>query len=67
MRAKKGAIRMQMKREDYKAVKHMDKQALTAYLQRLYRRGYEAGVRAMAAEMKKDPQAEPADSGGAES
>jgi len=39
---------MQMKREDYKAVKHMDKQQLTAYLQRVFKRGYEAGLKAAA-------------------
>lgn len=39
---------MQMKRDDYKAIKHMDKQQLTAYLTRLYRRGYEAGLKAAA-------------------
>lgn len=36
----------QMKREDYKAVKHMDRATLTAYLSRIYRRGYEAGLKA---------------------
>jgi len=35
-----------MKREDYKAIKHMDKAALTAYLSRVYMRGYEAGLKA---------------------
>lgn len=39
---------MAMKREDYKAIKHMDKAQLTAYLERVYRRGFDAGVRAMA-------------------
>ena len=37
---------MLMNRKDYKAVKHMDKQQLTEYLQRLYRRGYDAGLKA---------------------
>ncbi len=37
-----------MKREDYKAIKHMDKAQLTAYLERVYRRGFDAGVKAMA-------------------
>lgn len=36
----------QMRREDYKAVKHMDKAQMTAYLQRIYRRGYAAGFKA---------------------
>lgn len=37
---------VQMKREDYKAIKHMDKQQLTEYLSRIYSRGYEAGLKA---------------------
>ena len=37
-----------MKREDYKAIKHMNKQQLTAYLQRVFMRGYEAGQKAIA-------------------
>lgn len=36
----------QLRREDYKAIKHMDKAQLTAYLQRVYRRGYDAGYQA---------------------
>ena len=36
----------QMKREDYKAVKRMDKQQLTAYLQKVYQRGFAAGQQA---------------------
>ncbi len=39
---------MPMKREDYKAIKHMDKEQLTAYLERVYRRGFDAGVKALA-------------------
>ena len=38
----------QISREDYKAIKHMDKVQLTAYLQRIYRRGYMDGVTATA-------------------
>lgn len=37
---------VEMKREDYKAIKHMDKAKLTAYLSRIYMRGYEAGHKA---------------------
>ena len=48
-----------MKREDYKRVKHMDKRALTAYLQRIYMRGYEAGLEA--ARAAKPPEAVKAD------
>lgn len=35
-----------MKREDYKAVKHMNKEELTAYLERIYKRGFEVGYKA---------------------
>ena len=35
-----------MKRDDYKAIKHMDKAALTAYLSRVYLCGYEDGFKA---------------------
>lgn len=44
---------MQMKREDRRAIKRMDKQQLTAYMERVFRRGYEAGAKAMAEQMKK--------------
>lgn len=43
---------MQMKREDYKAIKHMDKAQMSAYLVRVYQKGYEAGVKAMADQVK---------------
>jgi hypothetical protein len=46
---------MQMKREDYKAVKHMNKDQLTNYLQRVYTRGYEAGLKAMTGPGTKKP------------
>ena len=42
-----------MKREDYRAVKCMDKSKMEAYLQRIYQRGYEAGVKSVANQMKK--------------
>lgn len=49
----------QISREDYKAVKHMDKVQMTAYLQRVYRRGYEAGVAAAeAAAKERKPEAD---------
>lgn len=50
----------QMRREDYKAVKHMDKAQMTAYLQRIYMRGYEAGCKAAQEQKplaKEDPTA----------
>jgi len=37
-----------MKRDDYKAIKRMNKAELTAYLSRVYMRGYEAGLKAAA-------------------
>ena len=46
-----------MSREDYKAVKHMDKVQMIAYLQRIYRRGYEAGVKAEATRQKAEQAA----------
>ena len=33
-----------LKREDYKAIKHMNREGLTKYLYRIYRRGFDAGV-----------------------
>lgn len=48
----------QLRREDYKTIKHMDKAQLTAYLQHVYRRGYEAGGKAEA-ERHKAEQAVP--------
>lgn len=33
-----------MKREDYKAVKHMDRERMTKYLYTVWKRGFEAGV-----------------------
>ena len=47
----------QMSREDYKAVKHMDKVQMIAYLQRIYRRGYEAGVKPEATPQKAEQAA----------
>ena len=32
------------KREDYKAIKHMNREDMTKYLYRVYRRGFDAGV-----------------------
>lgn len=41
-----------MRREDYKAVKHMDKAQMERYLNTIYQRGYEAGVKAMAEKLR---------------
>lgn len=37
---------MKLKREDYKAVKHMNNTELSAYLERIYKRGFEVGYKA---------------------
>lgn len=47
-----GRVLAMMKREDYKAVKHMNKDQMEYYLQHIYQRGYEDGVNAMAKQMK---------------
>jgi len=33
-----------LKREDYKTIKHMNREDMTKYLYRIYRRGFDAGV-----------------------
>ena len=43
-----------IKREDYKAVKHMNKDQMEYYLQRIYQRGYEDGVKALGEQIKAD-------------
>lgn len=45
-----------IKREDYKAIKRMDRVQLSGYLQRVYRRGFEAGQK-YAVEIKKSQSA----------
>lgn len=44
---------MELRRDDYRAIKRMDRQQMAAELGRIYRRGYEAGVKSMAT-VKKD-------------
>lgn len=41
-------------REDYKAIKHMSKIELVDYMDRVYRRGFEAGREAGLKEAKKE-------------
>lgn len=41
-----------MRREDYKAVKRMDKAQMEKYLQTVYQRGFDAGVKSVIAETK---------------
>ena len=61
MQYKPDAVKIaeQMKREDYKAIKHMDKVTLANYLSRVWMRGYEAGVEAMEDALKSEDDAEP--------
>ena len=40
------AVSWMLRREDYKAIKRMDKPHMTEYLEKIYRRGYEAGLKA---------------------
>ena len=47
----RGASAM-LKREDYKAIKHMNKGQMEFYLEHIYKRGYEDGVKAMAKQME---------------
>lgn len=49
--AERGAPAM-MKREDYKAVKHMNKDQMEYYLANIYKRGYEDGVKSMAKQVE---------------
>ena len=35
-----------LKRNDYKAIKHMNREQMDEYLRRIYKRGYEAGLKA---------------------
>ncbi len=52
-----------LSRSDYKAIKHMDKDRLTAYLYRVYMRGVERG-RELAANEAKAASAPAADTEG---
>ena len=52
-----------LSREEYRAIKQMDKEQLTAYLRRLYRRGYDAGV---AAERKRTTSKQASEAASAE-
>ena len=49
-----------MRREDYKAVKHMDKIQMEKYLQTVYQRGFDAGVKSVIAKTKAAIQAKAA-------
>ncbi len=49
---------MPFNRDDYRAVKQMDKKKMEEYLSRVFQNGYEAGKQAASAAMKKDQAAE---------
>ncbi len=49
--AERGTLAM-LKREDYKAIKHMNKDQMEYYLERIYQRGYEDGIKAMVRQME---------------
>ena len=36
-----------LKREDYKAIKHMNREEMTRYLYRVWQRGFDAGVKSV--------------------
>ena len=45
-----------IKRDDYKAIKRMDREEMSAYLQRVYMRGYKAGQEALKPKPKTDKE-----------
>ena len=47
-----GRVLAMMKREDYKAVKHMNRETMEKYLNGIYQRGFSDGVMAVAMEQK---------------
>jgi hypothetical protein len=49
---------MMLRREDYKAIKRMDKKQMEEYLKRVYMRGYEAGRRSLTVSAPKSHKAE---------
>ena len=44
-----------LKREDYKAIKHMNREDMTKHLYRMYRRGFDAGVESTKGTVTKRP------------
>ena len=53
----------QMRREDYKTIKHMDKATLAAYLSRVWKRGYDA-VKSVAPQLREAAELKAADKEG---
>ena len=54
----------QMRREDYKTIKHMDKATLAAYLSRVWKRGYQAAVKSVAPQLREAAELKAADKEG---
>ena len=48
-----------LKREDYKAIKHMNREDMTKYLYRIWQRGFAAGVEYVKGAADKRPTAPP--------
>lgn len=48
-----------LKRDDYKTIKHMNREDMTKYLYRVYRRGFDAGVESTKGTVTKRPIAPP--------
>lgn len=49
-----------IRREDYKAVKRMNREQMSEYLNRIYQRGFEAGKESVAANLvKANPEPAP--------
>jgi hypothetical protein len=51
-------LMMMLRREDYKAIKRMDKKRMEEYLKRVYMRGYEAGRRSLTVSARKSQKTE---------
>lgn len=48
-----------LKRDDYKTIKHMNREDMTKYLYRVYRRGFDAGVESTKCKVTKRPISSP--------
>lgn len=53
----KGLMTM-LRREDYKAIKRMDRKQMEEYLKRVYMRGYEAGRKSLTVSAPKSQKTE---------
>lgn len=48
-----------LKREDYKAIKHMNREDMTMYLYRIWKRGFAAGVESVKGAAAEPPSVPP--------